>query len=189
MNEFSYDLGRKVRQIITFPELKRQIEKAPQLAGFQFAIINPSDLIKKMEPDSLKMFTFSFSNGSNVYSLLKALQSIGFDPFITVGSYPKGEDFTLIHGDIAYLARGLDQEHFPVISHPLIENKLRLDLRHGRLHVRFYKLKGLVASVHVDPPDIKHFNIIEHVAHRVKTDYPAGERLFKNVLSFLIRTS
>lgn len=193
MNEFSYgQLGKKVRQIINFPELRRQIEKAPRLAGFQFATNNPPDSIRNKEPDISRIFTFSFSDNNNVYSLLRALQSIGFDPFITVGSNPKGEESTLIHGDIAYLTQGLDKEHFPAIGHPVIENKLRIDSKHGRLHVRFYTLEdldSLVATAHIDPPDIRHFNLIDHVTHRVKVDYPSGENLFERALSFLMRTS
>jgi len=193
MNEFSYEqLGKKVRQLIEFPELRRQIEKAPQLAGFQFATSNPPDLIRNKEPDISRTFIFSFSDNNNIYSLLRALQSIGFDPFITVGSNPKGEEFTLIHGDIAYLTQGLDSEHFPVIAHPVIKNKLRLDPKHGRLHVRFYTLEdldGLVATAHIDPPDIRHFNLIDHMTRRVKTDYRVGENLFERALSFLVRTS
>lgn len=192
MNEFSSEqLVKKVRQLIKFPELRRQIEEAPQLAGFQFATSDPPDLIRKKEPDISRMFTFSFSD-DNIYSLLRTLQSIGFDPFITVGSNPKGEEFTLIHGDIAYLTRGLDNEHFPVIGHPAIQNKLRLDPKYGRLHVRFYTLEdsdGLVATAHIDPPDIRHLNLIDQMTHRVKTDYLAGENLFERALSFLARTS
>jgi hypothetical protein len=194
------EIRPKIRNVLSFRELHREVNRAGDLMQFDFSKTaggirvelgsGRNASVAEQEPDLTSAIILSMGSEGQHYSLLKSLQGLGFDIFHTV-SMPKGERYCITHDNTPKLEEYLSGRDLPkarlfqAVRAKFVSPALRI---HGRLHVRFYQhidSQNLVATSHIDLPDINHLRASQHLSGHVKVDYESGTDLFNRVLKYL----